>query len=126
MATMNRFATRPAFGPSLGFTVPPSVPPRTLGFGSYCFKATADVRDEHSPGCPVVVGRVVGYDTSPAIGRRTDILCRAHAKTMDKKDVNRFQCADAQLTILPHGPAGMQCAGEVYFEMAGSPTKRLL
>jgi hypothetical protein len=116
------FATRP------DVTLPPATPPVMLGFGSYCFRATVDVLDsktEELKGCPVVIGQVKAYDTTPLVGKQAESVCRAHVKTLDRTG-KRYECGQASLTILAHGPRGKECSGQVYFEVDGQPTKKLV
>lgn len=107
------FTTRPG----LGTTLPPSKPTPPKGFGSYCFRATCEVYDDEQLGCPVA--KVKGYDTSPAIAKDTETMCRTHAATMGR----RYRCGEAQVVLLPH--AHMECSGQMVFVMGGA-VKRLV
>ena len=105
--------------------MPPAPPPHIPKFGSYCFRATVDVLNVNpAVGCPVVRGRVVGYDTTPMIGKHTEIACRVHAKKLGRRD-RAHVCGEASVVMLPHAGT-MECGGEMYFEVTGKPTKRLV
>jgi hypothetical protein len=96
----------------LGVNMPPSPPGAPLRYGSYCFRATCLVEDDAHPGCPVA--KVKGYDRTPEIGKDTEEVCRAHARTMG----GQFRCGEAEVVLLPH--SSVECSGQVVFVMDGS------
>ena len=105
-----------AFRSGLGIAMPPTAPPKLPTFGSYCFKATCEVTG--AEGCPIA--RVTGYDTSPEIGKRTELACRSHVRGLR----GHHECGDASVVMLPSVGPDMSCKGE-FFYTEGDTTKRL-
>ena len=110
--TLVTFSTRGG----LGFTTPPSKPPPRKKYGGYCFRATCKVTD--AKGCPV--GKVKGYDRSPEVGRDTEDVCGAHARSMPG---GTFACGAAEVVLLP--TTDLECTGEVFYVSEGA-VKRLV
>lgn len=98
---------KPIFAPKLDRPIPPTKPPRTLGFGSYCFRATATMRVPEVPGWFMTVR---GYDTSPEIAKKVETACR----TQTHKYGTTAECSEAALTMLKNSK--LQCDGEIFFE----------
>ena len=124
MAAVSRtFASRPG----LGIASPPFTPRPKAAFGSYCFKAVCDIYGMDGgddQGCPVrpPVGAVSGYDTTPAIGKATEMACRAQVNMLGS---SKYRCSEARVVLLPNNnhSSFMPCTGELYFTIDGQTTR---
>ena len=101
----------------LGVTAPPNKPVPPKQIGSYCFRATCLVHDDGVAGCPIA--KVKGYDTSPAVGKDTEMACRAHLRSMP----GSLRCGEAEVVML--SATDMECSGQMMFVMDGT-VRRLL
>ena len=113
----------------LGFSAPPSPPPRKPRLGSYCFKATCDIYDKAAHetagghpvmGCPVR-GRVVGYDTDPSVGKDAEAVCRSQVNLLGN---GRYACGEASVVMLHNSVNNMECSGQFFFTF-DNETKKL-
>ncbi len=124
---------RPSFSTSFAYRLdtpaPPTKPPKTLTFGSSCFRATVDMMldtdDKASDATSQVpgwhrIGTVTGYDKSPRIAQETEQACRQQARAVGDP---KLRCGEASLTMLRS--SDKQCEGEMYFEMNNTVRKIL-
>ena len=93
---------------------PPERPPWRRGYGSYCMKASCELRD--AGGC--FVGRVVGYDRYVGIQDTVERACR-----MTAQGFPGATCTNHRLVFL--GDMMKGCAGEVFFVVDGN-SRRLV
>lgn len=97
-------------GLSLQPGFPPDRPPWRRGYGSYCIKATCELRGEDD-GQPLA--RFMGYDRYVHIQDAVEHACRLRADEMPG-----VTCSAPRLTLL--ADYRKECAGEVYFVVDGS------
>jgi hypothetical protein len=98
---------KPVFAPRLDRPVPPTKPPKVVGFGDYCFKATVQLVVPEVPGW---FATVRGYDTSPEIAKKVETACRTYAH----KYGTTAECSEAVLLMMKNSK--LQCNGEIFFE----------
>jgi hypothetical protein len=109
------FAAKGGFG--LGMAMPPAAPPAQKQFGGYCFRATCHIEDDNDvKGCPIA--KIKGYDRSPQIGKDTEDVCRAHARTMAREHGRTYRCNSAEVVMLHH--SDMDCSGQFVLVMDGT------
>lgn len=108
-----RFVTHASL-PTLQHGSPAGRPPWRRGYGSYCLKATCDLRD----GEGALVGRVMGYDRYLHVQEKVENACRIQVGGMPG-----VECGPARVTLLTD--YRKHCAGEVYFVLDGTATRLL-
>lgn len=96
-------------GPVLATNTLPSpprfTPPRTLGFGDYCFRAVCFMVDPNDE----VTGKISGFDRSVDIADEVGNACKLHTRGR-----HGMRCLPPELTLLPSSPR--ECSGQVYFD----------
>lgn len=94
---------------------PPARPPWRRGYGNYCIKASCALLDADG----AQLGKLVAYDRYVGVQDVVENACRLSAR-----DVPGATCTPVQLTLL--SDPRKQCAGELYFVVDPSTSRRLL
>lgn len=97
---------------------PPRAPPfaRSL-LGVPCFRAVVDMYDARG----AAAGRFTGYGPDPsAVCQDAERACRVRRDSLD----GDYACGRSSLAMLRSTPGATECEG-VFFELAGSPRRRV-